>query len=51
MALPSETFLARVNHRSEAWAVLVGGYIFSHKFRIRPRLLMQRQKPPVILQG
>ena len=25
----------------KAWAVLVGGYIFSHKIRLRPRLLKQ----------
>ena len=25
----------------KAWAILVGGYIFSHKFRLRPRLLKQ----------
>lgn len=25
----------------KAWAVLVGGYIFSHEFRLRPRLLKQ----------
>jgi hypothetical protein len=25
----------------KTWAVLVGGYIFSHKIRLRPRLLKQ----------
>ncbi len=25
----------------EAWAALVGGYIYSHKFWLRPRLLKQ----------
>jgi hypothetical protein len=29
------------NGTKKGWAALVGGYIFSHKFRLRPRLIKQ----------